>query len=393
MKKILILGAGLPQVPLIKKVKSMDMLAVVSSIKGNYPGFEYADKVYYVDTTNQKEIFKIAQDEQIDAIVTVGTDVAIKTIGYICDKLNLTGISFKTATIVTDKVLMKDALIKEGVNTSRFSKVKTLEDAYDACKMIGFPLMFKCVDKSGSRGIVKVVTEMEVEEAYNYAFSFTEKEYIVIEKFIEGVEIGLDGYIGDGTEFFVPYQRTVYNNGHTDIPFGHVLPFGGVSDVVSAKIVNEAKKAVLALGLNRSFFNMDIILTDQGDVFILEVGARIGGAFIPDTIAVYYEFDIYEKIILNALGMPIELPTKGRGTCMSELLISETDGKIQKIEIDFNKINSLGTIVLGNKIGDKVRKFQSGADAIGGIVTKGTNIDDAEKRLSQMKEFIKIIIK
>ena len=83
MKKLLILGAGIYQVPLIKKAQEMGIYTIVTSIPGNYPGFEIADKVYYENTTDYEAILKIAQDEKIDGIVTSGTDVAIITVGKV----------------------------------------------------------------------------------------------------------------------------------------------------------------------------------------------------------------------------------------------------------------------------------------------------------------------
>ena len=59
MKKILILGAGIYQVPLIKKAKEMGLYTIVASIPGNYPGFSYADKVVYENTTSADAILKI----------------------------------------------------------------------------------------------------------------------------------------------------------------------------------------------------------------------------------------------------------------------------------------------------------------------------------------------
>ena len=63
MKKIMILGAGIYQVPLIKTAKKLGLYTIVVSIPGNYPGFELADKVYYENTVDdgsaedvQKEI-------------------------------------------------------------------------------------------------------------------------------------------------------------------------------------------------------------------------------------------------------------------------------------------------------------------------------------------------
>ena len=65
--KILILGAGIYQVPLIKKAKEMGHFVMVASIRGNYPGFTFADKCVYLDTTDREAICKstITGDEDI----------------------------------------------------------------------------------------------------------------------------------------------------------------------------------------------------------------------------------------------------------------------------------------------------------------------------------------
>ena len=61
---ILILGAGIYQVPLIKKAQEMGLRAVITSIPGNYPGFAAADKVYYANTTDKDAVLDIARSER-----------------------------------------------------------------------------------------------------------------------------------------------------------------------------------------------------------------------------------------------------------------------------------------------------------------------------------------
>jgi len=97
MKKILILGAGIYQAPLIKKAREMGLYSVVLSIPGNYPGFALADKVLYVDTTDYQKVCEAAREEAVDGICTAGTDVAIVSLGYACEKLGLPGISHDAA--------------------------------------------------------------------------------------------------------------------------------------------------------------------------------------------------------------------------------------------------------------------------------------------------------
>lgn len=156
MDKILILGAGIYQVPLIKKAKELGLYTIVASIEGNYPGFKLADKIYYANTIDINLIKEIARNEKISAICTTGTDVAVQTIGAVCDELGLCGISEESAKKATNKLLMKEAFSNGNVRSAEFIKATTIEEAKKGAITIGLPVMFKSVDSSGSRGTVSI---------------------------------------------------------------------------------------------------------------------------------------------------------------------------------------------------------------------------------------------
>ena len=65
MKKLMIMGAGIYQVPLIKKTKEMGIYTIVVSIPGNYPGFALADKVYYENTVDYDKVLELAKRERM----------------------------------------------------------------------------------------------------------------------------------------------------------------------------------------------------------------------------------------------------------------------------------------------------------------------------------------
>ena len=60
-KKLLILGAGIYQVPLIETAKRMGLETIVASIPGNYPGFALADKVVYENTVDKEAMLALAK--------------------------------------------------------------------------------------------------------------------------------------------------------------------------------------------------------------------------------------------------------------------------------------------------------------------------------------------
>ena len=156
MKKIMILGAGTYQVPLIQTARRMGLYTIVVSIPGDYQGFALADKIYELDTRDKERILEAARAEQIDGICTSGTDVAVSTIGYVCEKMGLSGIPQEAAAILTDKALMKEAILKGGVSASTGMRVYSLAEARGAAERIGYPVVVKRVDSSGSRGITVV---------------------------------------------------------------------------------------------------------------------------------------------------------------------------------------------------------------------------------------------
>ena len=53
MKKLMIMGAGIYQVPLIRKAKDMGIYTIAVSIPGNYPGFAVADEVCHINGWNR----------------------------------------------------------------------------------------------------------------------------------------------------------------------------------------------------------------------------------------------------------------------------------------------------------------------------------------------------
>lgn len=387
-KKVIILGAGIYQVPLIKKARENGLYTVVCSIPGRYPGFRFADKVYYVDTTDKIKMLEIAKNEHISAILTTGTDSAVRTVGYVCQKLGLTGINALSAKWATDKYLMKQRFAAAGVRTAPFYRISNLEQAEKACDQLGFPVIFKCVDKSGSRGIIKINDVDKIESAFRYCMSCTERSYILIERFINGSEIGLDGYIDreSGTRFFIPHNKILYNNGYTNVPIGHILPFQ-CSTVVWNDLMYQAEKAVDSLELDKSFFNMDILIS-EGKSYILEIGARAGGTCIPELLSLYLSCDYYQMMLDNALGgkIPLQLPVTVTHACISKIIVSKKAGTLKSVFLPVKDLHSGEQISLDYQIGERIPKFKTGTDRIGQIILSADNESNTFERLLKIEK-------
>ncbi len=247
--------------------------------------------------------------------------------------------------------------------------------------------MFKCVDKSGSRGIVKVENDEEIARAYEYAMSYTNLNYIIVERFIEGYEIGVDGFVGENEIFIAPHDKIVFYNGDTNVPIGHSFPLE-CSLTVMGDINSEVKKSLKALNLKNTFFNMDVMIDSKGKSYIIEVGARCGATCIPELISLHYGIDYYKNMILSALGRKVDFPANNRKACVGELLLSPKSGKIKKIKYDLNLCDGISEVKLDYTIGDYVKAFRVGPDRIGHIIAYGKDKAQALYNLNYVKNNI-----
>ncbi len=393
MKKIMILGAGIYQVPLIKTAKRLGIYSIVVSIPGNYPGFELADKIYYENTTDYDKILEIAGKEQIDGIVTAGTDVAVITIGKVCDELKLCGLSFEAAKVAANKLLMKSKYEEHGVRTAKFREIPL--DATDVAERVAelsFPLIFKSVDSSGSRGIVKVDSKADFDAAIQNVRENTRSDYYIVEEFIEGEEFGAQAFVYRGeVTFILPHGDYVFK-GDTGVPIGHFAPYELESSVIE-DARQQLTAAIHAMGLDNCAINADFILKD-GKTYVLEIGGRSGATCLAELVSIYYGFDYYEKILRCALGEDTVFDCNSHAVPnASMLLMSEKDGVIEE-QTDRNpKHPDIYDIQFDYKPGDSVHKFHVGPHRIGHVITKGDTLKQAVDTLHEALKNVEIKVR
>lgn len=399
-KTILILGAGIYQVPLILEAKSRGMRTVVASIPGNYPGFALADAVYYSDTTAKEEILDISMREKIDAIATTGTDVAVSSISYVCSKLGLPGISENAAKLLTDKALMKEAFVKGNVNTAPFRRITSFDEAKSAAEELGLPVMLKIVDKSGSRGITKISDLSMLREAYDFASAATSADHMIVENFVEGKEIGIDGFVQNGKLLlFLPHDKYVYQSEHTGIPIGHYCPMQ-MSETLYKNMLHETQKIVQATGMDNCAINIDAFILPDESISIIEAAGRCGATGIPEVISGYTGRNYYSCIIDNALGNPVEpFDTENGKPTASILLYSKYSGIVKEIRYtvcgkeyinESCNIKNIARVDLSFFPGDDIDAFSNGTNRIGQAVFYADSNDELQYAVESFRHSLQV---
>ena len=184
MKKLMILGASILQLPAIKKAKEMGLLPVVVDMNPDAVGFRENDILKEViSTIDIPAVVAAARKHRVDGVMTLASDMPMRSVAAVARELGIVGISDETAIKATDKGEMRKALSACGVPIPKFF-VASCKDDYD--RIISFftkPFIVKPADNSGSRGVVKINDPKDrcaTDEAYEYSLRSSRNGKVVV---------------------------------------------------------------------------------------------------------------------------------------------------------------------------------------------------------------------
>lgn len=390
VKTIVILGAGISQVPLIRAAKRLGLRAVVASRRGNYPGFAEADRAYFVDTTDIEGIVEVARQERAQGICTTGTDVAVRALGAAADRLGLPGVSGEAASLCSDKLRMKRTFMEHGVKTARYIAVRDRQEAFDAFRRLQPPLIFKAVDSGASKGIIRVDRPDQIEYACAAVRQATRQPYFIVEEFVEGLEFGAQAFVYNGKVQFVMPHGDMMFYGDAGVPIGHYVPFDLPAELLE-EVRRTTRRSVEALRLDQCAVNADFILK-EGEVYVLEIGARAGATCLPELVSAHYGFDYYEQMIRAAIGLAPNFTALRAKPCACELILSPEGGTLADMRYDGEPDPDVLDVSFDGRPGDPVSAFRVGTDRIGQIIVQGERIEEVWQRLERVKSGIRVTV-
>lgn len=317
----MVLAAGLLQIDVIEKAKSMGYYVLAVDGNPKAPGFNVADKAICADIVNEETMLKIARDEHVDGVMHPCSEVSMAVMGRINDELGLSGISREQAICATNKHLMRKAFEKGNAPSPKSILAQDAEDAWSRLQNeFDTDAILKPSRNSGSRGIAKVSRNMDKGDfirAYDEALSESRDHSVLIEQFIEGPEFSIEMIVWQGEIHVLTVTDKKTTGAPHFVELGHNQP-SCFSDTDVETLKAAAVAGVRALGVNNCACHAEAKLMN-GKAYLMEVGARLGGDFISTELThLSTGIDMVAAAIDVALGVEPDLSAKEepKGVCI-----------------------------------------------------------------------------
>ncbi|HEY3272485.1 MAG TPA: ATP-grasp domain-containing protein [Methanocella sp.] len=383
MKSVIIVGAGVMQVPAIKIAKSMGLNVIATDRDPEAEGFKYADVPVIMDT---KDVpghvqFATANREKYNISGAFsGADVAI-TVAGITNALGLPGIPMDVAVRSNNKAMMKKCWLKAGIPTPYSIEVDNYEDAVRAIKEInGFPIMVKAIDNAASRGTKKITTMDELGPALADAKNNSTTGTALIEEVISGEEQSVETVVYKGVHYRFGVADRHFGFSPFPIETGHTNPSQLPADI-QEEMYAIVKKAAIALGIDFGPAKADTMLTEDGPK-MLEMPARLSGGFHSMyTTPIATGMNPIRAVLNLAIGNP--MPEEDAVQKLNRVSVCKAifpaPGKIISIKgiEEARKIKGVEQIFLMVKEGELIKEYKNCANRVCYIITSGDTCREA----------------
>lgn len=380
MKRLLIVGAGFLQSFIIKKAKEEGYYVIAVDKNPNSIGFKYADEQKVIDIVDYKLCYDYAKTAQIDGVITAATDYGVLTTSYIAENLKLPGLKFETAKLIKNKFEVRKRLFESNVDdVNQYFEVSNFNCINAFTKSIKLPVMVKPVDGSGSKGATKVTSKTKLKDSIQKALKYSLSKKVLIEDYIEGKEYGIESFVFNNKIHVLGILDKSMTKPPAFAEMGHSLP---VKLEIENKIMEVVSKTIKVLGINFGSVNMDVLVTKDNSVCVIDIGARMGGNLIGSHLIPIGSGYDYMKMAINAsLGEKINVKKSNVPKSIATKLLVLKPGVVKELP-NFRTIIKKYNVDIYHqlKLGSKIKKYENNLDAWGYIVSiSDKDVDTANK--------------
>lgn len=361
-KKLAIIGASYLQLPLVEKAKEMGVKSICFAWEEGAVCKGFCDHFYPVSTIDKEEILRICQEIKIDGITTIASDVAVLTVNYVAEKMGLVGNPDKYSQMATNKYLMRQCFMDNDVPSPKFC----LTDGQlpKEANTFSYPVIVKPTDRSGSRGVEKVDCPYELQSAIERACNESFQKKAVIEEFVEGREISVESISYKGKHYILQITDKVTTEAPFFVELEHHQP-STLPDDIKQRVRRIVLNALDALHIQYGASHAELKISQDGDIRVIEIGARMGGDFIgSDLVKLSTGYDFLKGVIDVALGT-FEEPKQTENKCAGVyFLCKETEAILPIIE----NANKYPEIVKAEVTDPELHNIEQSADRSGYII-------------------------
>ena len=399
-KKLMLLGGIRYLLPVIKAAHEQGYYVITADYLPDNIAHQYSDEYVNVSIIDKEAVLKVAQEKQIDGIMSFGVDPGVVSASYVQNKMGLPSFGpFESVEILQNKDRFRAFLQKHGFNVPQAKGFDSIEAAMSDIDSFPWPVIVKPTDAAGSKGVTRVDNAENLKPALEYAMNHSISGHIIVEEFIEkqGCSSDTDSMSVDGKLVFTSFcaQRFDVDATNPYTPAAYSWP-STFTQEQEEYLSSEIQRLITLLGLKTVVYNIETRIGKNGKPYIMELTPRGGGNRLCEMLRYATGVDMITAITRAIVGDPIIDPVEQKpynGHWAEIILHADKEGLFDYLEIDKNLSAEVVEEDLWVNKGDHVDSFEGANNAIGTLVLKFQTAEGLERAITHQREWLKVVVK
>ena len=398
-KKLMLLGGIRYLLPVIKAAHEQGYYVITADYLPDNIAHKYSDEYVNVSIIDKEAVLKVAQEKQIDGIMSFGVDPGVVSAAYVQDKMGLPSFGpYESVRILQNKDLFRSFLKEHGFNVPWAKGYAHLNDAMADQDALNYPVIVKPTDAAGSKGVTRVDDKSQLKAAVKYAFDKSLSGHIIIEDFIDkkGCSSDTDSFSVDGKLKFVSFNAQHFDSQAANpyTPAAYTWP-STYTEEQEKYLTSEIQRLISLLGMKTNIYNIETRIGTDGRPYIMELTPRGGGNRLCEMLHYATGVDLITAMTRYIVGDSVPEITQNpySGHWAEVILHADKSGVFESLAISRELPAEVIEKDLWVTKGEQVNSFEGANDAIGTLVLRFEEEKEMEKAISGISSWLKVIIK
>ncbi len=347
-------------------------------------------------------VAEYARQAPIDAVVPVD-DATTVAGAAIAARLGLRANPVPAASRARNKARMREALQRAGLRCPAFTRLRVDDDPTAAARAVGYPCVLKPTILAASRGVIRaddpagfvaafqrIAAILRSPEAAAYG---AEAEEILVEEFIPGREVALEGLLVDARlRVLALFDKPDPLDGPVFEETLYVTP-SRWPPAVQAAIAEETARAAAALGLREGPIHAELRLNEAGP-WVVELAARSIGGLCSRTLRFGTGMTLEELILRHALGMELpSLEREGRAAGVLMLPVPRR-GVLEEVrgQAEARAVPGVEEVTITAHRGQELWPLPEGSRYLGFVFARGETPEAVEAALREAWRRLEVVM-
>lgn len=264
---------------------------------------QLADEYWMIDLKDIDAIEKKCREEKVTGVYAGNNEFCLDQTRLLAKRLGLPFYASDIAWEATrNKLAFKEHCMAVGLDVPKlYPLVKPFDP--ELLRQIQYPVIVKPTDACASLGLTRCDNEEQLIEGYDFALKYSASGKVVVEEYVNGLEIAPAHFIVDGKVQFTSFDTILYGNRENGNNMLVTIYPSKLQEEYLRQCADKVQALCDRLGSRFGNFYFEVLYAN-GKFYFLELIHRVDGVGIWSLTQKMQGFNVIKRMVNYALGYP-----------------------------------------------------------------------------------------